>query len=259
MNTLWSLPLSSFGGLAIKSAPGTHEAAMRLVSTHVGDKGVPVLDLAAGSGAFLSRLRQNGFDDLSAVELDLKTFGFRSVTPKSVDLNTDFSKSFDNHFGLVTAIEIIEHLDSPRHFLKQIWELLNPEGFLLVSTPNIAHWFGRLRFATHGEHRYFRERDYHHQRHISPISDLHMRLMLKEIGFDLLERVTAGSFYGPLKRAVAAPVAAAARLMFGSLSIGDVCVYVARKSRPDTESPGRSSSIYVNRHHKSGALSQPNH
>ncbi|HSZ58006.1 MAG TPA: class I SAM-dependent methyltransferase [Tepidisphaeraceae bacterium] len=242
LRNLWSLPPSQFAGLGGRCAPGTHEAAADLICHHV-DKSASVLDLAAGTGAFLARLSELGFTGLSAVELDPHSFGFPSVTPRAIDLNAVFGKEFDRQFDLITAIEIIEHLDSPRHFLKQIWELLKPDGHLVVSTPNIAHWFGRVRFALHGEHRYFRERDYHWHRHISPISDLHMRLMLKEIGFDLLEFTTAGSFYGPLKRAVTAPAAALSRLLLGPLSQGDVCMYVGRKTKPDTESTGRNSQV----------------
>jgi SAM-dependent methyltransferase len=232
--------------LPARCAPGTHEAAIDVISKNVPTKG-SVLDLAAGTGAFLARLRQHGFTDLSAAELDVDTFGFPSVYPVPVDLNTDFSDEFQEKFKLVTAIEIIEHLDSPRHFLKQIWNLLEPNGHLLVSTPNIAHWVGRLRFVTRGEHRYFKESDYHQQRHISPISDLHMRLMLREIGFDLVERSTAGSFYGPLKHAVAAPAAWLSRIFFGPLSTGDVCMYLVRKTEPDHHSSGRNSIVYTSR------------
>ena len=246
MNRYWSLPPSQFNGLPARCAPGTHEAAVDLISKNLATRG-SVLDLAAGTGAFLARLQQYGFTDLSAAELDLDAFKFASVPPISLDLNTDFHKDFHRTFSLVTAIEIIEHLDSPRHFLKQIWNLLEPDGHLLVSTPNIAHWVGRLRFVTRGEHRYFKESDYHQQRHISPISDLHMRLMLREIGYEVIERTTAGSFYGPLKHAVAAPAAWLSRMFFGPLSTGDVCMYLARKAEPDNQSSGRSSIVYTSR------------
>ena len=246
-SSLWSLPLSSFDGLSVRCAPGVHETVADLIVAKV-----PVLsatlDLAAGTGAFLARLKQHGFTNLSAVELDTKHFALKGIEPLSVDLNSDFSRAFERRFDLVTAIEIIEHLDSPRHFLHEIWNLLKPGAYLALSTPNIAHWVGRLRFATSGELRYFRERDYHHQRHISPIADGHMRLMLKEIGFDLIEQTTAGSFWGPLKRAAAAPAELLARGLFGSIITGDVCIYLVQKTDPDHESEGRSSAAYVHRY-----------
>src|SRR4029077_17859245 len=115
------------------------------------------------------------------VELDLGAFHVPGVSPISVDLNTDFAATFSREFRLITAVEIIEHLDAPRHFLAQVWKLLEPDGHLLVTTPNIGHWVGRLQFLMRGELRYFKENDYHHTRHISPINHTHMRLMLREI------------------------------------------------------------------------------
>lgn len=246
-STMWTLPNANFDGLTIRCAPGVHAAAVELIARNVPKENA-VLDLAAGTGAFLARLKQKGFTELSAIELDTKHFGFADVAPVSVDLNSAFSSIFDQRFGLISAIEIIEHLDSPRDFLREIWNLLLPDGFLAISTPNIAHWTGRLRFAASGELRYFRERDYHHQRHISPIADGHMRLMLKEIGFDLVERETAGSFWGPLKKGAVAPVSLLARALLGPLSNGDVCLYLVRKTDPDANSGGRSSETYVHRY-----------
>ena len=207
-----------------------------------------VLDLAAGTGALLARLRDIGFADLSAVELELPVFQLSGVTPAAIDLNSDFSASYQRRFGLLTAVEIMEHLDSPRHFLRQIWNLLEPGGYLVVSTPNVVQWVSRIWFLLRGELRYFRESDYHHQRHISPVNPTHIRLILKEIGFDIVECRTAGSFYGPLKRWATAPIAGFFRLIQGPLATGDVVIYLARKTCPDNASPGRSSDVYVNRH-----------
>lgn len=211
-----------------------------------------VLDLAAGTGSFLARLRDAGVADLNAVELDLPVFALPGVDPVAVDLNSPFSTGFSRRFDLVTAIEIIEHLDFPRHFLGQIWKLLEPGGHLVLSTPNIAHWVGRLWFLLHGEMRYFKESDYHHQRHISPINHTHMRLMLAEVGFQIVDFQPAGSFYGPVKRLVAAPIAALFRLL-GPLTTGDTIVYLAQKADPDLTSPGRSSAVYTTRYHRPAA------
>jgi 2-polyprenyl-3-methyl-5-hydroxy-6-metoxy-1,4-benzoquinol methylase len=247
MSQYWRLKVTKYKGLSARCAPGTHEAVVDTIARHNVPRG-KLLDLAAGTGALLARLQDSGFKDVRAVELDVDSFHLPGVKPLSVDLNTDFSRTFDGQFDVVTAVEIIEHLDSPRHFLRQIWQLLSPGGYLMVSTPNIGHWVGRLRFAAQGELRYFREGDYHHQRHISPINHTHMRLMLREIGFDLIDYRTAGSFYGPLKRIVTAPVTGFFRALQGPHTTGDVNIYLARKTQPDDSSAGRSSTVYVHRH-----------
>jgi SAM-dependent methyltransferase len=241
--SLWQKSLDSYDGLIMRCAPGTHEAAMNLLRKHVAAP-LPMLDLASGSGAFLARLRDQGFTDLDAVEIDQQSFAFPGLKPRHVDLNSDFAAQIERRYGLISALEILEHLDSPRHFLRQIHALLQPSGYLLLSTPNIANWAGRLRFLLWGEHRQFQEHDYHYQRHISPTTDIQMKLMFKEIGLRLIESVVAGSFFGPVKRLVLWPVLGLARLFWGPMGGADVRIYLLQQTEPDRNSPGADSLYF---------------
>lgn len=228
----------------MRCAPGTHEAAAELLTHHVS-RDARVLDLASGSGALLARLRDLGYKDLSAVELNVESFRFDGVTPRPLDLNTDFARAYDRRdFGLVTAVEIIEHLDAPRQFVRNVHALLRTGGYFLLTTPNVAHWVGRVRFGLSGSLRQFQRHDYHYQRHISPITDVQMRLMLEEVGFELVAFTTAGTFFGPVKRAVLWPVEATARVALGSLALGDVAIYLAKKSDAKSDSPGKDSFYF---------------
>lgn len=219
----------------MRCAPGTHEAAMKLVAAHV-PKDARVLDLASGTGAFLARLRDNGYGNLSAVELNVEGFSVDGVTPQAIDLNLSFADELPHDFGLVTAIEIIEHLDCPRQFLRNVRAILSDGGHLLLTTPNVAHWLGRVRFLLSGELRQFQRRDYDHQRHISPITDIQLRLIFEEIGFDVIARRTAGTFFGPIKRAIFWP--------FERIAGGDVQIYLVRKTAGSTASAGRDSYYF---------------
>jgi 2-polyprenyl-3-methyl-5-hydroxy-6-metoxy-1,4-benzoquinol methylase len=228
----------------MRCAPGTHEAAGELIRRHV-DRHARVLDLASGTGAFLTRLSDMGFADLSAVELNVEGFAVEGITPRAVDLNQDFAGEWSgSQFGLVTAIEIIEHLDSPRHFLRNIRELLSEGGHLLLTTPNVSHWLGRLRFAMSGELRQFQRHDYDYQRHISPITDVQMRLMFEELGFELVESTTAGTFFGPVKQAIFSPVTLLAKATLGRRASGDVGIYLVRKTTAKSQSAGRDPQYF---------------
>lgn len=227
----WLLAQRRYRGLGEYCAPGVHEMAARLLMEHVRTNAA-VLDLGAGSGAWLARLRDAGFGTLMAVESNVEGFGLAGVVPRRLDLNTSFSDDFEERFGLITAIEIVEHLDSPRAFLRQVHRLLRDDGYALVTMPNVAHWAGRLKFLLRGEHRHFGEVDYA-QRHISPVTNLHMHLMFREIGFRLVASARAGSFAGPLKRAVLAPVVLAFRALLGPGVSGEVAVYLVARSRPE--------------------------
>src|SRR5947209_7301231 len=107
---LWRRELGEYKGLIMRCAPGTHEAAAALLLARVKERPA-TLDLASGSGAFLARLKDHGFADLDAVEIDRKAFAFPGVEPRHVDLNGAFSTRIEKRYGLITALEIIEHLD----------------------------------------------------------------------------------------------------------------------------------------------------
>src|ERR1700719_345767 len=99
---LWMLPASEYSGLAVRCAPGTHEAVAAMLIQRSLARG-SVLDLAAGTGALLARLRDAGFTDLQGVELDVPVFGLAGVTPIALDLNTPFATAFCRQFDVVTA------------------------------------------------------------------------------------------------------------------------------------------------------------
>jgi len=57
----------------------------------------------------------------------------------SSDLNLPLSLP-DSHFDVVTSLEAIEHLHQPETFVKEIWRILKPGGYAVVSTENLASW-----------------------------------------------------------------------------------------------------------------------
>ena len=102
-------------------------------------------------------------------------------------------------------------------------KLLDDNGHVLVSTPNVSDLTGRIRFLLSGDLRYFDENQYRYNHHVSPITDTQMRLMIREVGFDLIDRTTAGAWRGAFARLLMSPLPRSLR--------GEVNLYLARKSR----------------------------
>jgi predicted SAM-dependent methyltransferase len=119
---------------------------------------------------------------------------------KRVELNEPFSRQFDRSFQLIVATDVIEHLDSPRQFLREVHALLETDGWLALSFPNVASSQGRLKFLLKGELWGFGERNYRLQRHISPITFEQMTTMMCELGFASVELDAAVLFPHPLRR-----------------------------------------------------------
>jgi hypothetical protein len=105
---------------------------------------------------------------------------------------------------------------------------LQPEGWLLLTTPNVASWHGRWKFFTLGQLRGFDERNFCYQRHITPLTHAQIRPMLEELGFDLIGRTTAGEFYGWMKLLLLSPLWLPFRVLGTRELWGDVALYVCR-------------------------------
>lgn len=216
----------------IATAPGTHAAVLAALSETL-PKDARILDLGSLSGAMVQRFRDGGYTNLHAADLT----NHLTVEVKSfvqVDCNKQFSESFtERDFDAVIACEVIEHLDDPRHFLREIGKLLKPNGRVCITTPNVAFFEGRIKFLLYGELFGYGAKNYTVQRHISPLTREQVPLLFRECGFEMLSYGTAGSFATRVRRLVTAPIWIPMRALLGEFVLGEVILSVARKAGPD--------------------------
>ncbi len=233
LNSRWMRrPAESYKGLSNGCAPGTHQAAVRLIGKHVPHRS-GVLDLGASTGALLLRLRDQGWQDLHAADLDGTEFSLPNVPFTRVDLNGEFAAGFTRRFKLICLTEVIEHLDSPRHFLEQAHGLLAEDGYLALSLPNIAYWEGRIKFLLTGELWGFGENTYRTLRHVSPMTVDMMRLTMQELGFSVIESTTAAGFASSLRWVIFSPLWLPIRIVGGRRVFGESAVFLAKKTQRD--------------------------
>jgi SAM-dependent methyltransferase len=226
--------MESYKGRIVGCAPGTHAAIVAMISRHLTPRGAAI-DIGAHSGALLLRLKDLGFMDLTGTDLDPTRFDVPGAEFKRLELNLPFSCQFDKKFQLITATDIIEHLDSPRAFLKEIHSLLEEDGWLAVSLPNVASWQGRIKFLLKGELWGFGEKNYRSQRHISPITGEQMVMMMRELGFRVVEMGSAGSFSTTVMKALTFPIWSLSASLGGMSTLGESAIFLARRAAPDAE------------------------
>jgi 2-polyprenyl-3-methyl-5-hydroxy-6-metoxy-1,4-benzoquinol methylase len=150
-----------------------------------------LLDVAAGSGYTSARLRSMGFDVI-ATDIHAEQFQTPGVELVSADLNRRFPFE-DGAFDAVVALEIIEHLENPNLFLRELRRLVHPSDPVIVSTPNILCLRSRLRFLFRGEFHLFydvqrRIKDPFHEQaagHISPIPGWLLAHFCRDAGLSL--------------------------------------------------------------------------
>ncbi len=127
--------------------------------------GADVLDVGSGTGAWASRLNSLGVHSLTL--LDREEPGWKGGSFVPADLDEDWPSALKGRsFNLITAIEVIEHLEAPSRFIRQCADLLKPEGRLIITTPNVDGIVSRLRFLLKGTVRQFDTGD---PTHLSPI------------------------------------------------------------------------------------------
>ena len=109
------------------------------------------LDIGAGSGGLIERVKR---------ELDIRdcracdyTDNLMSIPGQKVDivnLNREMLPYEDGLFDLVTATEVIEHIENPRSLFREISRVLKPGGICILSTPNVLNVNSRLRYLWFG-------------------------------------------------------------------------------------------------------------
>lgn len=176
----------NYKGLTIHADPRLHEHVAGLVKAAL-PQGAAVLDLAAGSGAMCLRLKDIG---MRPIGTDLVPENFRlhgQVDFFTANLNDPLPEAWRQRFDCVIATELIEHLENPRHLVRQCRELLKPGGLLLVSTPNTQSSISLAQFVRTGEFRWFTPQQYNHDGHIMPIVMPVLRHAFEECGFAGIE------------------------------------------------------------------------
>jgi len=99
-------------------------------------KGGRALDVGCGAGRYLSRLKEFGWQcegvELTKAAVDAAREGGLSVFHGSLE-EANFE---DESFDVVHASHVIEHVDDPKVFMKEIARILKPGGRCIIRTPN---------------------------------------------------------------------------------------------------------------------------
>jgi ubiquinone/menaquinone biosynthesis C-methylase UbiE len=147
------------------------------------------LDIGAGSGRLIQLFKENMGLASCACDYTDTLMKLPGQEVDVVNLNDDRLPYPDASFDVVTATEVIEHLENYREILREIYRVLNPTGVCILSTPNTLNINSRFRYLYFGFSNLFGplpvgDRVLHMGAgHINPVSYFYLTHALLEANF----------------------------------------------------------------------------
>jgi SAM-dependent methyltransferase len=139
-----------------------------------GDLGVAIRPIFHGTLDGMDVVRHAGFKDPS----------YNSFRLFDLDRPTDLGAPA---YDIVFAIEVIEHLENPRAFMRHAVRHLKPGGTMVVTTVNVLSLTSVANLIIEGAFREFRDGVGMYPAHITPVTPVDAARIMGEVG---LEHVT---------------------------------------------------------------------
>jgi SAM-dependent methyltransferase len=160
------------------AAPGTAEVVLDICAEYAS-KSTANLSLAnLGAGATNPYYEALGY----------RVVGFDAYVPCEgnlpVDLNSREPVSEPHLFDICVAQELIEHLENPWDLFRHAMHILKPNGYFVLTTPNIGQLKSRLKFLLQGCFCWFGPK--HLEYHINPLSSWEISNIANVLGFSLV-------------------------------------------------------------------------
>jgi ubiquinone/menaquinone biosynthesis C-methylase UbiE len=147
------------------------------------------LDVGAGTGRLIELFRQRFQTESAACDYTDKLMKLPDQKVDIANLNLEKLPYPGASFDLVTATEVVEHLENHRAVLRELHRVLKPGGLCILTTPNILNLNSRLRFLWFGFWNLFGPLPVKHSAlystggHINPISYFYLAHSLLDAGF----------------------------------------------------------------------------
>jgi 2-polyprenyl-3-methyl-5-hydroxy-6-metoxy-1,4-benzoquinol methylase len=163
------------------ASAGVRETLLSMTSG--GDK---VLDIGCGNAEIYPYLRQK-YKEIWGVDCDLYPNQKQYDHFKQIDLNKRTLEVFEKPgmFDSVVAVELVEHLENQRQFLRDCKRLIKDSGEIIFTTPNPECYMSRSMFATMGKFQWFTDLDNTRSGHITPLFPFQLAWFCRDVGLKI--------------------------------------------------------------------------
>ncbi len=133
------------------SAERIYEGVLRVVEGIPDKAGLKRhLDIGAGRGRLMDLFAERFGVESSALDYTDELMQREGQKVDIADLNREGLPYEDGSFDIVTATEVVEHLEHYRQVLREVHRVLRPGGWCVLTTPNILNLNSRFRFLWFG-------------------------------------------------------------------------------------------------------------
>jgi len=176
----------NYKGIGINTSKNTHETVFEMIGKNTN---TTVIDIPSGSGAFVQRLKDAGFKNIIAVDIE-------NILEIEHDnfVQADMTKTLplpDNSCETLVCIDGIEHINKQLDFIREANRILTHKGEIIISTPNISSLRSRWKWFWTGHHHKCNspldENNPNPLHHIGMISFPELRYLLHTNGFRINE------------------------------------------------------------------------
>lgn len=163
-----------------------HERIHALVASLLAsrDASGTLVDVGCGTGD-LWRAAHDRFARYVGIDA-VRYPGFPADVPfERGDLDRDPLPVADASADATAAVEVIEHLENPRAFVRELVRVTRPGGWVVVTTPNQLSGLSLLTLLMKGQFSAFQATDY--PAHRTALLEIDLRRIADECGLDAIE------------------------------------------------------------------------
>jgi len=188
------------------------------LTANIKKTGNTFLDIGCATGMLLESMRKEGWE-VKGVEICEGSAGYgRRMRKLDIYTGTLEEANYDNDtFSVVHFSHLIEHLNDPEKFLREVYRILKADGYAVITTPNVNGFQARI---LRGKWRSAIPD------HLYLFSKKTLYSLLKLTGFNILKTVTWG---GAAKGLVPGFIKYPVDKMAKSFGFGDVMLVLINK------------------------------
>jgi glycosyltransferase involved in cell wall biosynthesis len=125
--------------------PSRRSSHGRILALVDHDRPSRILDIGCGPGWLAAELRSRGHCVVGVDGVETDGVRVRTDAFHLADLAGELPPEIGEGYDVIIAGDVIEHVAEPERLLSAAVERLAPDGRILISVPNFAHWYPRLR------------------------------------------------------------------------------------------------------------------